>query len=476
MIHKKFNGFYRGILPDIRIEKRAEKVMSDMLTFGNVVVNKFCESNTDKIGAYRMLGNTSFSYQDLVQGVKRSCEENQGADHLLCIQDTTELNYTNHLERIGKQDVDIGPVTKDYNAGFFCHPTLVLDAELMIPIGISAITLWNRQWDKNNKYERNYKELPIEEKESYRWLANAEQTKDLLRRTSLLTIIGDRESDIYEEFARVPDEHTHLLVRSSWDRSLYGSEMRLFETLDQCEIKHTYGLEIRGNKSRKRRLAKIAIRFTKVRLQKPKNRDLTDYPDFIELFAIQASELPESVPDGENPILWRLLTTHDVSEIEQAVQCVEWYKSRWHIEELFRVLKSQGLQLESSQLESGAGLKKLTVMALQVALITMTLKLAMHKPEPIDAAIIFTKEQTVFIKLLLRTLEGKTQKQKNPHPEQTLSWASWTIARLSGWSGYKSHGPPGYITIKKGFDIFQNKYQGFKIAMDLLKIRDVYKD
>lgn len=476
MIHNEFKGFFMGFLPDIRIVKRADKVMSDMLTFGKVVVNKFCESNTDKIGAYRMLGNTSFTHQDLSQGVQRSCEDNQGADHLLCIQDTTELNYTDHLERIGKQDEDIGPVTKKSNAGFFCHPTLVLDPKLMIPIGISAITLWNRSWDKRNKYERDYKKLPITEKESYRWLDNAEQTKSLLTRTPLLTIIGDRESDIYEEFARVPDECTHLLVRSGWNRSLYDSKMKLFETMDQCEIKHTYDLEIKGNKSRKSRLAKMSIRFTKVKLKKPRSRDLSDYPDFIEVFAVQASELPESVPDGEKPILWRLLTTHKINEKAQAIQCVEWYKTRWHIEELFRVLKSQGLQLESSQLESGAGLKKLTVMALQVALTTMTLKLAMHKAEPIDAGVVFSEEQTDFIKLLLRTIEGKTQKQKNPHPEQTLSWAAWTIARLSGWSGYKSHGPPGYISIKKGFDIFQNKYQGYKIAIELINPGDVYKD
>lgn len=476
MIHREFDGFYRDILPDVRIERRAEKVMRDILTFGNVVVNKFCRSNTDKIGAYRMLSNNQFSYQDLLQGIKRSCADNQGAEHLLCLQDTTEVNYSSHFGRIGNQDPDIGPVSKEPNAGFFCHPTLVLDPHLLIPIGISALTLWNRSWDKTNKSERNYKKLPIEEKESYRWIDNAEQTKSLLSKTPQLTIIGDRESDIYEEFAQVPDQRTQLLVRSSWDRGLYDSHIRLFETLDQCEIKHTYDLELRGNRKRQTRQAKMAIRFTKVKLKKPVSRDLSDYPDYVEVFAIQANELPESVPDGEDPVLWRLLTTHEISNIEQAMQCVEWYKSRWHIEELFRVLKSKGLKIESAQIESGAGLKKLTVMALQVALTTMTLKLAIHKKEIIDAGLIFPSEQTDFIKLLVKTVEGKTQKQQNPYPEQSLAWASWTIARLSGWSGYQSQGPPGYISIKEGLDIFQNKYQGYKIALDLFNPKDVYRE
>ncbi len=469
MTHNTFEGFFMDFLPDNRLKIRAEKIMNDMLKFGNVVVNKFSKFHTDKIGAYRMLSNNSISYEDLLKGVKQACKGNQGAKHLLCIQDTTELNFTDHIDRIGKDDPDIGPVTREDNAGYFCHPMLVVDPEKMIPVGISSVTLWNRRWDKTKRRERDYKQQAISEKESYRWIDSALQTKELLSETPLLTIIGDREADIYEEIVKVPDERTHLLIRSSWNRNLYDSKLKLFDYLASSEERDTYALEINGNKKRKRRVAKMSLRYTKVKLQKPINRNLSAYPDYVEVVAIQASELPQSVPRGEDPILWRLLTTHEINNIQQAIQCIEWYKTRWHIEELFRILKSKGLQIESSQLETGAALKKLTVMALQVALTTMILKLSMHNPEKINASIIFSNEQIVFIKLLVESLEGKTAKQKNPYPQNTLAWAAWAIARLSGWSGYNSQGPPGYISLKTGLDRFNDNYNGYKMVIDLLR-------
>lgn len=87
---------------------------------------------------------------------------------------------------------------------------------------------------------------------------------------------------------------------------------------------------------------------------------------------------------------------------------------------------------------------------------------------------LFPDKHIQFLKILQPTLEGKTDKQKNPFSNNTLAWAAWIIARLGKWGGYNSQSPPGYITMKKGMDIFFIKSEAFTLALEAL--RDVYKE
>jgi hypothetical protein len=476
MNDNQFNGFFEKILPDPRSEKRAEKIMVDLLNFGSVVVNKFCKTHTEKIGAYRMLGNDSFDHDDLAKGAYRSCKANVHSGHLLGIQDTTELNFTYHMGRIGKEDADIGPVTNNDNAGFFCHPMLVIDPSHQLPVGFSSINVWNRSWDKLSRHERDYHNQDIKEKESFRWIRSAQETKELLTEDICLTIIGDRESDIYDEFAAIPDCRTHLLIRSSINRKLFGEKQNLFEKLSSSTQRATYEIDIHSNPKRTKRKAKMSLKYEKVKINHPINRPKGNKPDYVEMWAIEARELPESVPAKEDPVLWRLLTTHNINCIEDALKYIEWYSQRWLIEELFRIIKSKGLCIESAQLEAGAGLKKLCVLALQVALTIMTLKLSLLNTHKVKASLIFSEEHIKFLEVYMEELEGKTDKLKNPYEGGTIQWASWAIARLGGWSGYISQGPPGYITIKDGLDRFYDKAESFKIVLKYLSKKDVYKD
>lgn len=473
MIQNELDGFFTDIFKDKRIDTRANLFLSSLITGGSAIVNQSCSMHSEKIGSYRMLNNTRCGESELSQALYASCERNIREQHLLCIQDTTQVNYFSNKKRIKNLDTNLGRI--DSRAlGYLCHPMLVIDAEKNMPIGFCSVKLWNRKWEKPEKAYQAYRKLPIEEKESFRWISSVTESRKNLPNQAMITIIADREADIYEALCSIPRENTHLLIRSSSNRLICQNNMLLLDKMQSCDIKHTYDIEIKGNKSRKSRTARIDLRFTSVEIKRSTHL-IGDYPGSVEMNCIYVIERPETVPQGEDPIEWRLYTTHQIDTIEQAMQCVQWYRARWYIEELFRILKSDGLDIESSQLETGLALKRLMLFCLQAALQIMIIKIAYdQKREDCEAEMVFSSKQIEFIKILQPKLEGKTEKQKNPFIINTLAWSAWTIARLGKWSGYASQGSPGYITIKNGLDNFYSKYEAFELALDVL--RDVYKE
>ncbi len=129
---------------------------------------------------------------------------------------------------------------------------------------------------------------------------------------------------------------------------------------------------------------------------------------------------------------------------------VAWYRQRWHVEQLFRTVKRQGLDVEASQLESGKALLRLAALAIQAATRCLQLVLARDGQTTQPADLVFDDDEIPVLAALQPTLEGRTEKQRNPHPPRTLAWATWIIARLGGWKGYQSESPPCPITMHEG--------------------------
>jgi hypothetical protein len=178
---------------------------------------------------------------------------------------------------------------------------------------------------------------------------------------------------------------------------------------------------------------------------------------------IEAREDPERVPKGEEPICWRLLTSKPVTTFSVALQCLHYYALRWKMEELFGLVKSQALHLEQSQLTQGKALKTMAMLTLQAALQLLQLKQGRDRTD-LPAQLAFSDKELLFMKLLGQTLAGKTVKQQNPYPENSLAYAAWIIGRLGGWKGLYSQGPPGVKSFTWGLKAFQQQYEGFLLA------------
>jgi hypothetical protein len=433
-------------------------------------INQLSDDRSDVVGFGRLLRNEKVQPARIIDSLTKSVNEFADGRHVLVINDTTELNYQDHINFLNPADPDLGPTGNNKDIGFFLHTGLVIDPELDFGLGFSYVKIWNRKFDKADKLERKYKSLPIEEKESFRWIECGLESKKNLSSAKLITIVADRESDIYEEFAVVPDDKTHLLIRACRDRQLHGKSGSLYETLASSELKGNYSLEIKTNKKtgRAARKTKMEVRFTKVKIKRPISAVNKDLPEFMEVYAVEAKENPLHVPKGEKPVHWRLLTTHVITTIEEALKVIQWYGMRWHIEMLFTAMKSKGLDIEASEVETGKGLKVLCLMAMLAALKINQLRQAREDKTEIPANICFTKkEQEVIKHLIKKKTKGKTEKQKCPYKEGTLAWAAWLIARLGGWKGYASESKPGIKTMTIGLKRFQSIVIGWNLFQEL---------
>ncbi|WP_395711492.1 IS4 family transposase [Reyranella sp.] len=352
----------------------------------------------------------------------------------------------------------LGTVGNGTDVGLFIHPVLAVDADNGECLGLVDAQIWRRTTGK----AANYKELPIECKESNRWLKGADRAKAVLADAALITVVDDREADIYEKWDRLPDQHTHLLTRACRNRSL-GDGRKLFETLASFDEVHRFELDLTARPGKKRiaRKATIAVRFGPLTIRRPKSCSDRQASPEIDLFAIEAREIDP--PPGQTPIIWRLLTTHRLDSLEKAVTVIGWYRRRWDIEQLFRTLKQQGLRLEQSVLEDGNALEKLAAIALITAAITMQLVAARSADQQATpASRVFSSQQLIVIAALLSTRQGRTAKQRNPFPPNSLAAAAWIIARLGGWTGYhKSNGP---ITMRDGLERFYAIADGYHLA------------
>ena len=133
---------------------------------------------------------------ELVASIAQHCQQNWESRHVLAISDSSEINLNSHLGRLKSEG--LGVVGNNTDVGFYIHPTLIVDSENGFPLGLSSIQLWSRDINHQDKHQRNYQKLPIEQKESYKWLASAERSQRYFQAggAKMVTHIGDRESDL----------------------------------------------------------------------------------------------------------------------------------------------------------------------------------------------------------------------------------------------------------------------------------------
>lgn len=405
------------------------------------------------MGAHRFLKNGAVTPELLMKPHYDYLSEKTAGKHLIAIQDTTEYSYQHHSGLIGPDE--LGKVRKGTDLGLRVHPTLVLDARDSFAYGLSSLQILNRQGQTQDRHERKYATLPIEEKESYRWLKSIDESKARLSKASSITFVSDRESDIYQLWCRVPDERTHLVIRCCFLRKF--TDMALQSEITPASQLARLGetaitLPARTGKRTKSREARLEISAGQVWTLKPGKLKLQKANQDPERIAVTMVAVKEIIPDGSDiadPLTWFLLTDLPVTNLGQALSVVYTYKKRWNIEQLFRLSKQKGFNLEESQLERAHSLENLIVLVFIAAIRIYQMVCNRDNQDRIGTDV-FADEELQLLDQIGPGLEGKTERSKNKNKPQTLAFYIWIIARLGNWKP-EDRDPPGPITFRRGW-------------------------
>ncbi len=435
-------------------DKRLADVGADLLRAleekRTVVVRRLSTTRAEEIRFGRFLNNENVTHQEIldVEGTRVGvCA--RGRD-VLVIQDTTEINFSDHT----RSKRGFGTVGNGEDIGLFLHPQFVLDAMNGGVLGVAGCTIMNRRQHVKTPSGKR----PPNKRESRRWLEGMELVGRVLKNAASITVVADRESDIYEAFAKCP-ENVHLLTRAAQNRCL-ATGSYLFEELRKKPAATRYEIGVPHKGNRKARQATVALRYGTVELCRPSTSRKTCAEATISLTAVFIEEI--NPPRGEEAVQWMLLTTRGVKNLDEAQHIVRLYRLRWTIEELNRAMKSQGMDMEESQITRANVMKKLCVIALIAATRAIQLVRARDGRTHQKLTDGFDKEDQPILEMANKKMEGKTEKQKNPHRRGSLAWAAWIIGRLGGWHCY--YKPPGPKVMHIGLKRFDAMKEGWILA------------
>ena len=449
----------RSIFKDKRINGRFLKICEKVAENIGSTIPDSCQNWGLTKGTYRFLGNERIEEAEILQGHFLSVKERFDAcdGPVLILHDTTEFSYkkndTSKLEKIRTIRL-----ARQYSKGMYDSIEHKISGILMhasvaatpegLPLGLTSVKYWTRKKFKGARalYKKvNATRIPIEEKESIRWLQNLQQTDFLLQNPEKCVHIGDRENDIYEFFCEASFLKTNFVIRASVDR--LAEECTLSEIIALEEAKFSKEITFtdeNGNEI----TTEIEVKYKTIEVHPPNGKE--DQYESLVLTFINATELKN--PEGRPKLNWNLITNINTSSSKKIWELISWYKKRWTVEIFFKILKMI-CGAEQSKLRTSNRLARLisilSIMAWRIHWITMMARQA------IETAI-----DVVFEKTEQKILEKINKKRKL----KTIREYLYSLAQLGGYLARKSDAAPGPHVIWRGLMRLADIQRGFELA------------
>ena len=455
--------------PDERLKTRFAKLLGQLSEKIGAALPAACQDWAATKAAYRFFDNPRVDESIILAGHFAATKSRMAAAKgpILILHDTTEFSFQRERpEKIGKTRLlpsgRIGskPITK---CGLLMHSSLAITTAGK-PLGLTAVKFWTRKKFKgtnalkgrgkeDGKHSVNTTRIPIEQKESIRWLKNLQQSTQLTNPDRCIHI-GDRESDIYELFCLAEQENTHFLVRTCVDRLAGTGSTTIARKMKREPIQGTHQVEILDAQRRSIRV-ELQLRYSQMTVHPPIGKHTKYAP--LSLTVIHAWE--RGKPEGRKPICWKLLTDLPVEDLESAIEKVDWYAQRWKIETFHKVLKS-GCRAEDAKLRTAERLTNLIAVFCIIAWRVFWLCMVNRVSPDLPAKLVFTDTE---LKLLQHLVPAKASSAR-----KTVGDFLIRLAKLGGYLGRTRDAPPGNMVLWRGMTRLTDIQIGFELHQQVV--------
>ena len=434
---------------DARLGRRFGELLCRLSDRVGGTIPLACQDWASTKAAYRFYSNPKVEEGNILAGHLEETKARYAASDgpILVLQDTTEFTY----QRRNPHDVGF---TKSINSGrdkngrlrhhavcgLLMHSSLVVTEE-GLPLGLAAVKFWNRDKFKGTaqlKRKINPTRVPIEAKESIRWLDNLCQSVTLLGRADRSVHVGDWESDIYELYCLAKNLGTHFVVRTVVDRLAGSGDHTVKSEMRDAPSAGKHSIELRVDNDTVER-STLDIHYRRIHVCPPIGKQKR-YPA-LDLTVIHAVEV--GAPPGRKPILWRLVTDLEVGNLHETIEKVRWYSMRWKIEVFHKILKSE-CRAEDAKLRTADRLVNLVALFCIVSWRVMWLTMMARAAPETDPTTAFTVTE---ITILDRLVAHSGNRRTKPG---TLNFYLTKLSRLGGYLARTSDPPPGNTVVWRG--------------------------
>lgn len=450
-------------LRDARRNRRHLSIVNEVAANPDASFPDLASNDAELAAIYRHFNNPKVTLQ-------RCLEPHAAATATRCAQERLILSAHDTSEAAfpGDKRSGLGPLS-GADRGFFVHVSLAMSADgLRRPLGVLAVDTWVRAEpeppEPRSKKPRGKKSRSRKSrggagryddptKESMCWRRNIDACEKRLEGKASTIHLLDRGGDSYDLLAHL--SQLRFVVRANHDRNVYDpgtqevlAKLRAVSAsaplLLEREVVLSERLSKDGPKAnrthppRRRRMAKLEVRATRVTLQRPR-RWSEDLPPYLQLNLVHVTE--RDCPEGEEPVEWLLYTSEPIGTAEEVAFVVDCYRARWLIEEYFKALKT-GCSLEKRQLESLHALLNVLGTFVPIAWRLLLLRQVADVQPEAPATVALTPRQLE----VLRTVRKKEALPALP----TILQALMAIARLGGH--LKHNGRPGWLVLGRGYE------------------------